>query len=162
MLDLFCFMMIWWTSSDSGEIWGEINRHLQHNFSALRQLLYTVPGAFQVHSKFIPRSLQGHSKVIPSHYRCIPSAVQVHSWCTFCPLHWLASPGQCRNIYLISNYLLHWQCGGVVVHIPNASSHWQCIPKCSDLPVQQRQQQRIPRPLMGVWQAGQSGPRLLL
>ena len=136
----------------------KMTKHFSRHFWCVaysQQLLYTVPGAFQVHSNFIPSSLQGHSKDIPKLF-------QAHSWCTFCPLHLLASPCQCRNIEFISNNLLHWQCGSVVVCIPNASSHWQCIPKCSDLPVQQRQQ-RIPRPLMGVWQAaGQSGPRLLL
>ena len=138
------------------DIFGAL--HIRNNYCTL----------FQVHSKLTPSSFQGHfqvhSKGIPKlfqvHSRCIPIAVQVRFGAHF--VHCIDLHHRVSAETLGSSHLLHWQCGSVVVHIPNASSHWQCIPKCSDLPVQQRQQ-RIPRPLMGVWQAaGQSGPRLLL
>ena len=105
-----------------------MTKHFSRHFWCVaysQQLLYTVPGAFQVDTKFIPRSfpssLQGHSKVIPSsfqvHSKCSPSSFLVHILSI--ALTCITVLVQKRWAHLESFIALAvWQCGG---------AHSKCI-----------------------------------
>ena len=60
----------------------DLPNNLIFRVRVLRRCVYTVPGAFQVHSKFIPSSFQVHSKVTPRAFQGYSKSLQVHSKCS--------------------------------------------------------------------------------
>ena len=109
-----------------------MTKHFSRHFWCVaysQQLLYTVPGAFQVDTKFIPRSfpssLQGHSKVIPSsfqvHSKCSPSSFLVHilSIALTC-ITVLVQKRWAHLIYCIGSVVVWWCTFQMHRHIDNA------------------------------------------